>query len=177
VDGEVESFAVVVVHVAGAVNSPGVYVLPEGSRVVNAVEAAGGVTEAAAADAVNLARLLVDGERVYVPTRQEVRGCGALFLGATPESRGTAGQAGRPGPASEPAEAWGGAFAPRRKINLNTATLSELESLPGIGPTIAARIIDYRTRHGPFTTTEELMNIQGIGEKRFAELADLVTAP
>lgn len=148
----------VVIHVAGAVLRPGVYSLPEGSRVIDAVAAAGGPSGAADANAVNLARRVYDGERLYVPTRDETRrgdwGSDGGAGGGLPTGSG-------PGP--------GG------KVNLNTATRAELEALPGIGPSLAGRIIDYRTRNGPFRTPEELMNVSGIGEKRFADLEGLIT--
>jgi len=155
---------VVVVHVAGAVVNPGVYSLPEGARVIDAVEAAGGPADNAEPDFVNLARPLTDGEQVYIPSRSDSSGGWGGGLIETPG--GGAGAAGRPPGAVRPG-----------KVNINTAERAELESLPGIGSAIAQRIIDYRTLHGPFRTPEELMNVEGIGEKRFADLEELITAP
>ncbi|MEW6032298.1 MAG: helix-hairpin-helix domain-containing protein [Bacillota bacterium] len=149
--------AEVVVHVAGAVLRPGVYSLPEGSRVIDAVTAAGGVKASADPDAVNLARRVADGEQVYIPTRDETRASSAW-----PAVREAQNQAAG-GPAT------GG------KVNINTASQAELETLPGVGPSIARRIIEYRLQNGPFRALEELMNVSGIGEKRFAELVDLIT--
>ncbi|HHY37085.1 MAG TPA: hypothetical protein GX518_05280 [Firmicutes bacterium] len=138
----------VVVHVAGAVKRSGVYRLPEGSRVIDAVEAAGGGTEDADIHALNLADILVDGQRYYVPTREETAGGRGSYAGTT------AG-----------------------KINLNRATRAELETLPGIGPALAERIITYREEHGPFRRPEEIKNVSGIGEKTYENIKDYIYAP
>lgn len=137
----------VVVHIAGAVVNSGVYRLPEGSRVIDALEAAGGGTPDADLDALNLAEVLVDGRRYYVPTVEETA------AGANPS---------RVAPA---------------KININLATQAELETLPGIGPALASRIIAYRETNGPFRRIEDVKRVPGIGDKRFEELKDLITAP
>jgi len=175
----------VVVHVAGAVTRPGVYSLPPGSRMVDAVTAAGGATAAADPNAVNLARLIADGERLYLPTREEVRkrNAGAAAGGA---AAGGAASGSSWDPWPEPSggveagglgdgAAGGAAGNGGGPVNLNTATASELDGLPGIGPTLAARIIQYRTENGPFNASEELLNVSGIGDKKFDELKDLVT--
>jgi competence protein ComEA len=145
--------AEVVVHVAGAVAKSGVYHLPAGSRVIDALEAAGGAAAEADVDALNLAQPLVDGQKVWVPKKGEVPAVQAM--GASSVLGLGAGGAG--------------------KININTAGVAELEKLPGLGPALAQRIIDYRNAHGPFKSIEELKNVSGIGEKRFAELKDHVT--
>lgn len=148
------------VHVAGAVKSPGVYRLKPGDRVIDAVAAAGGATAEAAPDALNLAAPVSDGERVYVPTRRE---------------------AAQAGPAHQPTYGSGSATSPStgtsrpRVVNLNRATAADLETLPGIGPSLAQRILDYRRDHGPFRTVEELQNVSGIGPKKFEELRPYVT--
>lgn len=153
--------AALVVHVAGAVLQPGVYSLPPGSRVIDAVNAAGGVGTKADVDMVNLARTLVDGEQVYIPTREQTRGGGAAATGRAGTGAGAAAVG----------------VVPTGKVNLNTATQVQLEALPGIGPALAARIIEHRTLNGPFLAPEELLGVSGIGEKKFAEIKDLVTAP
>jgi competence protein ComEA len=140
-DGEVT------VDVTGRVRHPGVMRLPPGSRVLDAVQAAGGALPGADLDALNLARRLVDGEQVRVPV---------------PGER----------PAGEPGQA--GKGAPASPVNLNTATLEELDALPGVGQATAQRIIAYRSAH-PFASVEELRHVPGIGERRFADLKDLVT--
>ncbi len=166
---------VLTVHVAGAVARPGVYCLPAGSRVVDAVNAAGGPTAAADPNAVNLARPLADGERFYLPTRAEVKSLGPGSVTWPGAASGQAGASGV-GP-SGPGDLLvsGGAGGARGKVDLNSATLAELDSLPGIGPTLAARIVQYRTENGPFASPEELLNVSGIGEKKLAEIRDLVT--
>ncbi|GFN22561.1 MAG: ComEA family DNA-binding protein [Thermoanaerobacteraceae bacterium] len=139
----------ITVHVAGAVERPGVYQLPAGARVNEAVQVAGPLPEANP-HALNLAAPLQDGQQVVVPRQGEE--------GSAPASPGAAA---------------GGVS--RGKININTASLEELDSLPGIGPALAQRILDYRQQHGPFRTIEDLQNVSGIGVKRFEELKELIT--
>jgi competence protein ComEA len=138
--------AELVIHVAGKVRTPGVVRLPPGSRVLDAVDAAGGATKGADLTGLNLARLLTDGEQVVVGVPAPA--------GAAPTNA--------PGTASGP-------------ININTATASQLEELPGIGPALAARILAWRDEHGQFTSVEELQEVSGIGPATLAELADLIT--
>lgn len=137
----------VVVHVQGAVHHPGVYALPEGSRVIDAVEAAGGPTAAAAPHAINLAALLRDAESVEVPTAAEVAS------GQRPPALST---------------------APAR-INVNTAGPGLLQTLPGIGPVKADAIVQYRRDHGPFSTVEELTRVPGIGPATLEKIRDRVS--
>jgi competence protein ComEA len=141
----------IVVHVAGSVRSPGVYEVSADARVVDAVEAAGGLAADAVGDAVNLAARLVDGQRVYVPR-----------VGETPPPEPTSGGA--------PAES-----VPVGPIDLNSATAAQLETLPGIGPTTAAAIIAYRDLHGPFTSVDDLTDVSGIGDSKLAAIRGLVT--
>ncbi|MBW3620625.1 MAG: ComEA family DNA-binding protein [Actinobacteria bacterium] len=145
----------VTVHLAGAVVTPGVLTLPAGSRVADAVRAAGGVTPDADPDALNLARELIDGERVVVPL------LGAPSLGA---SAGT--ETDGDGPGDGPGEG---------RIDLNRATATELEALPGVGPVLAGRIVAHREEHGPFAEVGQLRDVPGIGERTFQSLAELVT--
>ncbi len=140
----------VVVHVVGQVRRPGVLHLPPGSRVADALEAAGGATGKADLGGVNLARVLVDGEQVRVPRPGEV------VLGAA-------------GPGG------GGAGPPGALVPLNSADLATLDALPGVGPVLAGRIVDWRTVHGRFTTVDELAEVSGIGEKLLERLRPLVT--
>jgi competence protein ComEA len=144
------------VHVAGAVQLPGLYKLPGGSRVADAVNLAGGPTYDGDTDALNLAALLRDGEKVVVPMK---------FLNA-----------------SQPFASWmmpgvpnASASAGIGKINLNTANQVELENLPGIGEVLAGRIIDYRTQQGFFRTIEDVKEVSGIGDKRFEAIRELIT--
>lgn len=139
-----------VVHVAGAVRRPGVYRLTEGARILDAVEAAGGAAEGAVVDAVNLAAPVADGTQVYIPSRAD------LQSGRVPVPAG----GGRGGAAASP----GG------PLDLNTASASQLEALPGIGPALAARIVEHRARHGPFRRLEDLLAVRGIGERTLEAL-------
>lgn len=152
----------VTVHVAGQVRRPGVVTLPAGSRVSTALEEAGGETSKADLSGVNLARPLVDGEQVVVPEPGEVP------VAAAPPAPGAAD----PGGAATPGAPAGEAGAP---VNLNTADLATLETLPGVGPVLAQRILDWRSEHGQFSAVEELGEVSGVGEKTFAQLAPKVT--
>lgn len=137
------------VHVLGAVNQPGLYALRDGDRAIDAVAAAGGYTADADRRALNLARFLSDGEQIAVPTLSETsRGVGLQFAGS--ESNGG-------------------------KVNLNTADAASLETLPRVGPALAARILAWRDENGRFASIEDLMSVSGIGDKTFAGLKDLVT--
>ena len=144
-----------VVHVVGQVKRPGVVLLRPGARVRDAVAKAGGALPGADLAAVNLARVVVDGEQVRVPRPGEaVSAADAASSGA--DGAGAAGSAGG-------------------LVNLNTASESALEELPGVGPVLAQRIIDWRTEHGRFTSVDELAEVSGIGEKMFAQLQGKVT--
>lgn len=172
--GDPEGPPPIAVHVAGAVKTPGVYELPPGSRVIDALNAAGGATAEAAADWLNLAAKVADGEKVYVPNKKEVaaaRGTGAA-AGSSGTSANLSGGVGGGAGLSPPGVGLGGG-----KINLNLADQAALEGLPGIGPALAQRILTYRASHGPFQSIEQLRNVSGIGEAKFADLKDLVTAP
>lgn len=140
-----------VVHVAGAVSSPGVYHLAVGARVVDAVAAAGGLAGDAQPDAVNLAAPVVDGQRVYVPHVGETV---PLPIEAPPAAVVT---------------------APAGPVNLNTAGADDLDRLPGVGPATAAAIVAHRTDHGPFASVDDLADVRGIGPAKLEALRGLVT--
>ncbi len=146
--------------VGGKVRKPGVHSLPAGSRVADALRAAGGVRPGTKTDGLNRARFLVDGEQVIVGA--------SLPPGAGTTAGGSAGSPGSPGSAGA------GGAAPAAPVSLNTATADQLETLPGVGPVLAQHIIDYRTQHGGFRSVDELREVNGIGERRFADLRDLV---
>jgi competence protein ComEA len=141
----------VAVHVAGRVRRPGLVHLPAGSRVQDAIRAAGGATSGADLNAINLARKLTDGEQIRVPAP------------------------GDPAPPPDPAVAPGSSgTTSSAPLDLNTATPEQLDTLPGVGEVTANRIITYRSAH-PFTTVDELLEVPGIGQRRFDQLKDLVT--
>ncbi|NVM97946.1 ComEA family DNA-binding protein [Arthrobacter sp. SDTb3-6] len=167
----------VIVHVAGAVQHPGVYALPAGSRVLQAVQAAGGALPGAVLDALNLAAPAVDGTQVRVPTRAEAGpagGVGAVGGGVGGAPGGSdAGTAGGPGTGSYGT----GSGGPHGGlVDLNTATAAQLDALPGVGPVLAGRIVAWRTDHGPFTSVDALDAVSGIGAKLLANIRPLVTA-
>lgn len=147
----------VTVHVAGKVERPGVVQLSSGARVVDAIEAAGGTLPGVTLRSLNLARQVVDGEQVLVGYPPED--------GAPPVPAGTSG-----GPAD--ADETAAVDAP---VELNTASDQQLQELPGVGPVLAQRLIEYRTEHGGFTAIDELLDISGIGERTFADLEGRVT--
>ncbi|ROP65803.1 competence protein ComEA [Curtobacterium sp. ZW137] len=172
--------AVVVVHVLGAVGRAGVVSLPAGSRVTDALSAAGEAAGDADLARLNLARPLVDGERLYVPKVGETELPAALDA-AGGGGAGGAGSAGGGGAAGGAGGAAGGASAgvpgagaPSDLIDLNTADQTALETLPGIGPALAGRILVWRDEHGRFAAVEDLLDVAGIGDVRFAELQDRV---
>jgi competence protein ComEA len=150
------SARLLVVDVAGEVRRPGVYRVPAGSRVDAAVQQAGGVTRHGESAAVNLAMPLHDGQQVVVPRRGSV--AGAASPGAAASSGGTPSTG----------------TAPAQPISLSTATVEQLDTLDGIGPTLAGRIVEYREAHGGFRSIDELRQVSGIGDKRFAALRKAV---
>ena len=157
----------IVVHVTGAVSKPGLYHFSVGARVNDAVEKANPLEEADL-NAINLAELLVDSKPVRIPFKVSGQPVNLASNGsaATQVSHvGIGANASRSGPT----QVAGG------KVNLNTAGAAELDTLPGIGPTMAERILQYRQSNGSFVTVEDLKNVSGIGEKKFADLKDLVT--
>ncbi len=148
------------VHVMGAVVEPGVVSIPAGSRVGDALAAAGGLREDADCAELNLAAEVPDGAQIMIGTLDDPRG--ELRTGQSAPSGGAGGAAGSGGGAAS------------TLVNLNTAGAAQLETLPGVGPVMAQRIIDWRTTNGGFTRVEELQEVDGIGAKTYARLAPLV---
>lgn len=154
--GAAGSTATVLVHVVGQVGAPGVVEVPEGSRVVDAIEAAGGLAAGADSAAVNLARTVVDGEQIYVPVPGELPPPAA----EGPSSGGATG----PGSTGVPG-----------LVDVNTATVEDLDTLPGIGPALAERIVTWRTENGDFSSVDQLADVSGIGPSVLGKIRDLVT--
>lgn len=146
----------VTVHVAGCVKHPSVYKLPVGSRVVDAIHAAGGPTSEANLDAINMAAKAQDGVQIYVPSKRD-----SIFSSAGASSGGKVSSAG--GRSSS-----GGHF--NGLVNINTAGIEELDKLPGVGPATAQKIIDYRNEIGRFTSIEQLEEVKGIGPKKMSQI-------
>jgi competence protein ComEA len=144
----------VVVDVDGKVKRPGVVQLPAGSRVIDAIEAAGGVRRSGDTGALNLAEMLIDGQQIVVPK-----------VGASDEPTEVVPGSSTGTPAATPTAA---------TVSINTADATELETLPGIGPVLAAAIVQWRTDNGAFTSVEQLQEVSGIGPATYAELAPLV---
>ncbi|MFD0021423.1 helix-hairpin-helix domain-containing protein [Streptomyces sp. NPDC058382] len=144
----------IVVDVSGKVRRPGIHRLPSGARVADALEAAGGARPGVDLDGLNRARVLVDGEQIMV--------------GAPP---GTAAADGTEGGGAGPVVTGGATTGP---VSLNSATVEQFDTLPGVGPVLAQHIVDYRTQHGGFRSVDELREVSGIGERRFADLQPLV---
>jgi competence protein ComEA len=137
------------VHVLGAVHRPGVVELPQGSRVADAIALAGGLTAAADPGELNLAAVVADGSQVVIGTRGKPRG----------EVRGDGGDAGTGSP------------GPSASVSLNAATLEQLDTLPGVGPVTALKILEWRKQHGRFNAVTELQEVDGIGPKTYADIA------
>ena len=150
----------ITVHVAGAVNNPGVYRLRYGSRINDAVVAAGGATTTANLDAINLATVLNEGEQIYVPKRGEK----PHTITGRPQVGGGATGGASNGSASG---ANGGALS---TININLASVVELEQLPGVGPATAKAIVAYREKNGAFQRVEDLLKVRGIGPAKLSEI-------
>ena len=153
----------VVVHVTGAVSRPGVVTLPPGSRVTDAINAVGGASAEADTQQLNLARVLTDGEQIRVPR------IGEVLPDPAPQPGGDAASGAR----TTPGKSGGGGAS--GTININTASASDLEKLPGIGPALAERIVEYRDSHGPFASVDALTDVPGIGKAKLEGLREQAT--
>ncbi len=165
--GIFESKKTVTVHVIGEVNTPGVVTLEEGARIIDAINAAGGKTEEADLSKINLAYVVEDGVQIYVPSITEVANVGeneknsyiredageGIIISTATQEEGEEKQT---------------------KVNINTANLEKLQTLPGIGESTARKIIEYREQNGKFQTIEDIKNVTGIGDSKFNSLKDLI---
>ena len=148
----------IVVHVAGEVKNPGVYTLPSGARMIDAVNAAGGATARADLEVSNLATPLIDSSQIYVPAKGVV---------AHPAFA-------RPQPGINGVVSSSNSVSASGLVNINRASVTELDSLPGVGPSTAQAIVEYRVAHGPFASPEDLLNVKGIGPAKFEAMRKLV---
>ena len=149
----------IAVHIVGEVKRQGIVYVEEGSRVADVIKKAGGETKESDLSKVNLAYIVKDGEKIYIPNKNEkideyiTKNNGNTFIETNHSST----------------------TSKEEKININTANLTELDSLPGIGPAIAQKIIDYREENGKFKKIEDLQNVKGIGDAKFEEVKDNIT--
>ncbi len=141
-------------YICGEVRNPGVYEIENGARIIDLLKIAGGQTENSCLEIINLAQIVIDGQRIYIPSLEEIGDSDSLFF-------------------TEDSDGYG--FTGSGPVNINTANSKELESLPGIGPVIANNIVEYRSRNGSFKKKEELKNVTGIGEKKYEEIEKLVS--
>lgn len=166
----------VVIHIAGSVEKPGVYSLGQGSRIADALEKAGALSETDL-QAINLAAPLKDGQKIFIPAKPiegQLVGAGqAVSAGAAAPGAASPGIKANAGAAASKSSTTG--TGPGHRVNINTAGQAELETLPGIGPSLAGSIIKYREESGGFAGEEDLKNVPGIGEKRFQQLEGLVS--
>ena len=152
----------IIVHITGEVKEPGIIELPSEARIADAIEAAGGTTEGADLDEVNLAFVLSDGQKVYIPNKNEKEVSGEkVYI--------TAGSGNNIIVQDKVEE------GKKQKVNINAAKQEDFEQLPGIGPSIAQRIVEYRDQNGKFTSIDELQEVKGIGEAKFENIKEYVT--
>ena len=153
------------IHITGAVQKKGILILPEGARIADAIDSAGGSTEAADLDEVNLAYVLQDGQKLYIPSKEDKKKLESKEYIMSGSGNNVIVQA------VIEDEKGGNA-----KVNINTATQNELENLPGVGEAIASRIVEYRQQNGKFDKIEDLQNVKGIGDAKFNNIKEYVIA-
>ena len=166
----------IIVHISGAVQNEGIVELESGSRVADAIEKAGGLKENAYMDEINLAYQLEDGEKIHIPTIEEQKEKENQESKVENESAtGSDGTTSRSSNSSINTGSQSEKTSNQTKININTATEQELDSLPGIGPSTAAKILEYRKEKGKFKTIEEIKEVSGIGESKYEKIKDRIT--
>lgn len=157
IDGEDEEVEEIIVHITGEVNKPGIVVLKSNSRIADAINKAGGATKEADLNQINLAYILEDGQKIYIPNKNEKIDEDEYITEGNGNNIGNNSQ------------------KEGEKVNINEAMQTELEELPGIGPSLASRIIEYREQNGEFKKIEELQNVKGIGDAKYNDIKDKVT--
>ena len=180
------------VYITGEVNIPGVVILDEGSRIVDAINAAGGTTSKANVSKVNLVYVLDDGMKVNIPSESDLKNNSDFEYitmssgdagredysngrGTKSSETNTSGSSSSSANSSSGSGGWAGSYKSYMVVNINTATQTELETLPGIGPSLALKIINYRKENGKFYSIDEIKNVSGIGESKFNNLKSYIT--
>ncbi|MBE3088899.1 MAG: helix-hairpin-helix domain-containing protein [Actinobacteria bacterium] len=166
--GENTETSVIKVYICGHIKTPGVYDIGNRSRLVDLVSLAGGATEDACLEAINLAQILADSQKFYIPSLDEIKNGVPSFFNEWEDITGNSND-------STSTDMANSQSFQNKVININFASLSELVQLPGIGNVIAQNIIDYRNKYGQFKSKEELKNVKGIGEKKFEEIKDFIS--
>lgn len=164
IDEEEKEEEKIIIHITGAVNKEGIVELETNSRIADAIEKAGGVKENADLKNINLATILEDGMKIHIPTIEE-----------TEANKNTEIENNNFQAITETTDNLLNTEKTKEKININTATKEELDTLPGIGPSIASKIINYRQENGKFKNIEELKEVSGIGEAKYEKIKDLIT--
>lgn len=155
-----DQYQKIYVHITGEIKYPGVYEMENGDRVFQLVEKAGGVTENADISLINLSKKLIDGEKIVIFAKKAIIDTGSLSSSTNQSNNSISTNS---------------SVNVSNLININTASQKELEELPGIGPTLSQRIIDYREKNGYFQTIEDIKKVSGIGNKKFEAIKDLIT--
>lgn len=165
----------IIVHISGAVKQEGIVELEENSRIADAIEKSGGLKENAETKEINLAYKLEDGMKIYIPTKEEVQNKQNLEVNQENQyiyegTKENGSQVNNPQGNSEPKET-----NRNKKVNINKASQEELDSLPGIGPSTADKILEYRKQNGNFKSIEDIKEVSGIGESKFEKIRDMIT--
>ncbi len=166
--GEIVETSIIKVYICGHIKVPGVYDIKNGSRLVDLINLAGGAMEDACLEAINLAQILADSQKFYVPSLDEIKNGSTSFFDEWDNTNSNSGN-------SSSVDTTGSQPIQNKVININFADLSELVQLPGIGNVIAQNIIDYRNKYGQFKSKEELKNVKGIGEKKFEKIKNFIS--
>lgn len=164
-NNEIQEETKIAIHITGEVKKKGILYLDKGARIVDAIEAAGGATKNASLDQVNLAYILEDGQKIYIPNKNEKIETGAYII--TNSGQNVLVEEGKESTTTEK-----NAKGVSGKVNINTANQTELETLQGIGPALAQRIIEYRQENGKFQTIEDIQNVKGIGDSKYSNIKD-----
>lgn len=164
----------IVIHVTGAVNNQGIVRLEEGARIADAIEQAGGLTKEADVSQINLAYILEDGQKIYIPTKEEVKEATELRNSLTENQNYIISESGN-GVISDSKNGKNNNEKGVGKVDINKASRDELNTLPGIGDVTAERIIEYRENNGDFSKIEDLKEVSGIGEAKYEKIKEMIT--